>query len=121
MVDPDFEKQKVQDLLIKNPIDQFKKSNYFKNEIDEQTKCFEKLTKIAGKPEINVEFEPFVSPMLKIDLSIYKKRKRKQLYRESLKKIKTKMTGEKDNDASSLSFENIDNDDDESIDSSDIE
>jgi|TARA_B110000285_G_scaffold111719_1_gene126792 hypothetical protein len=35
MIDEDFEKHKEQDVLIKNPIDQFNKSNYFKNDIDE--------------------------------------------------------------------------------------
>lgn len=35
MIDQDFEKHKEQDVLIKNPIDQINKSNYFKNDIDE--------------------------------------------------------------------------------------
>ena len=77
MIDEDFEKHKEQDVLIKNPIDQFNKSNHFKNDIDERTKCFDKLTKIAGKAETVTELEPFVSPMIKIDLSIYKRKKRK--------------------------------------------
>ena len=51
------------------------------NPIDEQTKCFQQLTKIAGKPEINDDkkFEAFKSPFIKINLNNYKRKFRKEL------------------------------------------
>ena len=49
------------------------------NIIPEETKRFEMLTKIAKKPKTGVTFKPFNSPYIKIDVSKYKKKKRKEL------------------------------------------
>ena len=56
-----------------------------KNDIETQTLRYQKLTKIAVNPKKDTPLTPFFSPMIKIDLSVYKKKKRKELMEQMRK------------------------------------
>lgn len=78
MQDQEFERILAQKAKIKQITNVDLKSLAL-NDIESQTQRYQKLTKIAAKPKKDTQLAPFFSPMIKVDLSLYKRKKRKEI------------------------------------------
>ena len=79
IVDPEYEKFQTENRHRQDVTSQIKVSNLQDNPINKMTECFSQLSKIAGKQEGNENLEPFFTPQIRLNLHVYKKKKRREL------------------------------------------
>ena len=114
MMDKDFQQMIMRKNEI-NKITQIDMKAITNNNIEEQTHRYQKLTKIARKPKPNQTYEPFESPYIKIDVGLYKKKKRKELLatHDKSKLINYEQYLDENSDSETDSEDDIDEFDDE--------